>query len=273
MSLSLVVMGATGHMGGTVIRLAHAQKLPVAAVLDRAEQMEQAATLGLPCGHDPATVLGQASGATVIDFTVPTATLAVLDSAIQHKNPLVIGTTGFTAEQKQLLENAARHIPVFFSPNMSVGVNALLDVLPRLVRVLGPDYDIEVMEMHHNRKKDAPSGTALRLAECLADARDWNLDEVKECSREGMIGARPKAQIGIQTLRGGDVVGMHTVYFAGEGERIEVTHHAHSRDNFARGALRAAQWLADKKPGKIYSMQDMLQDVLKDSATHPKDKA
>lgn len=260
MSLSLIVMGVTGHMGGIILRLARAQNLPVVAVLDRLEQQNTAAAFGVPCGHNPEEVLSKAPGATIIDFTAPEATLALLEPAIRHKNPLIIGTTGFNVAHKQQLEKAAQHIPVFFSPNMSLGVNALLDVLPRLVRALGPDYDLEVVEMHHNHKKDAPSGTALRLAECLAEARHWNLEDVKECSRDGIIGARPKAQIGIQTLRGGDVVGMHTVYFAGEGERIEVTHHAHSRENFARGALKAAQWMTDKKPGKLYSMQDMLED-------------
>ena len=126
--------------------------------------------------------------------------------------------------------------------------------------MLGPDYDLELVEMHHNRKKDAPSGTALRLAECLAEAREWKLKDVSCCCREGIVGERPKAQIGIQTVRGGDVVGVHTVYFISNGERIEVTHHAHSRTNFAQGALRAARWLQDRKPGKLYSMADILEE-------------
>lgn len=260
MNLSLIVTGVTGHMGSTVLRLAGTQNIPVLAGLDRAEQLLQAKGLNLPCGSDPEAILEQHPGATIIDFTAPAATMATLEAALHHGNPMVIGTTGLSADEKSRLEDAARRIPLFFSPNMSVGINALLDILPRLVRVLGPDYDLEIVEMHHNRKKDAPSGTALRLGECLAEARDWKLDEVSACSREGLIGARPKAEIGIQTVRGGDVVGMHTVYFAGEGERIEVTHHAHSRDNFARGALRAAGWLARQKHGRLYSMQDMLKE-------------
>lgn len=258
--LSLVVMGVTGFMGGTVLRLARADGTPVAAGLDRAEQIDKTANLDLFCGSDPATVLTKAPGATIIDFTAPVATMNTLEAAVKYGNPMVIGTTGLSAEEKARLDEAATHIPLFFSPNMSVGVNALLDVLPRLVRVLGPEYDLEIVEMHHNRKKDAPSGTALRLGECLAEARDWKLDDVSACCREGLIGPRPKAEIGIQTVRGGDVVGVHTIYFAGEGERIEVTHHAHSRENFARGALRAARWLTGQKPGKVYTMQDLLRE-------------
>ena len=140
---------------------------------------------------------------------------------------------------------------------MSIGINVLLKVLPELTRLLGEKYDLEMVELHHNRKKDAPSGTALKLAECLAEARDWNLPDVACYHREGIIGARPKEEIGVQSIRGGDVVGVHTVYFMGQGERIEVTHQAHSRENFAQGALRAAQWLARQPAGRLYTMQDM----------------
>lgn len=140
---------------------------------------------------------------------------------------------------------------------MSIGVNVLCKILPELTRALGDAYDIEMVELHHNRKKDSPSGTALTLGECLAEARGWQLNDVRCSARDGIIGERPKAQIGIQAIRGGDVVGVHTVYFMGPGERIEVTHQAHSRDTFAQGALRAAAWLAGQKPGKLYGMRDM----------------
>ena len=140
---------------------------------------------------------------------------------------------------------------------MSIGVNVLLKVLPELTRALGEKYDIEMVELHHNRKKDSPSGTALRLGECLAEARGWDLDDVRCSARDGIIGERPKAQIGIQAIRGGDVVGVHTVYFMGPGERIEVTHQAHSRETFAQGALRAAAWLCGQQPGRLYGMQDI----------------
>jgi 4-hydroxy-tetrahydrodipicolinate reductase len=141
---------------------------------------------------------------------------------------------------------------------MSVGVNVLLKILPQLVTLLGEQYDLEMVELHHNKKKDSPSGTALRLAECLAEARKWDLDTVANYHREGIIGERPHEEIGIQTIRGGDVVGVHTVYALGPGERIEVTHQAHSRETFAAGAIRAAKWLAQNRPGKLYTMSDML---------------
>ena len=141
---------------------------------------------------------------------------------------------------------------------MSLGINVLLRVLPDLVRLLGDDYDLEIMEIHHNRKKDSPSGTALRLAECLAEAKDWDLEDTACYHREGIIGERPKKEIGLQTLRGGDVVGVHTVYCLGPGERIEINHQAHSRENFAQGALRAAARLREQNPGKLYSMVELL---------------
>ena len=140
---------------------------------------------------------------------------------------------------------------------MSVGINVLRKILPELTRALGDKYDIEMVELHHNRKQDSPSGTALTLGECLAEARGWKLPDVRCSARDGIIGERPKAQIGIQAIRGGDVVGVHTIYFMGPGERIEVTHQAHSRETFAQGALRAAAWLKGRAAGRLYGMQDI----------------
>ena len=165
-----------------------------------------------------------------------------------------------TKRKKKELETLALRTPVFLSPNMSVGINVLLDLLPQLVSMLGEAYDVDILEMHHNMKKDAPSGTALRLAEALADARGWDMKECACFCREGLIGERPKREIGIQTIRGGDIAGVHTVYCMGPGERIEITHHAHSRENFANGALKAARWLAGQNPGRIYDMKDALRD-------------
>lgn len=256
MSLSVIVAGASGRMGTAIAELVRREGDTLAAVLERPEKTVELESWGVPVGSDPQIVLAQHSGV-VIDFTTPKATLAAVHAAVTYKRPMVVGTTGFTEKERDELEQAGREIPLFWSPNMSVGVNVLLEVLPVLTRMLGPDYDLEVVEIHHNRKKDAPSGTALRLAECLAEARDQKLKDVMCCERKGIIGERPKAQVGIQTVRGGDVVGVHTVYFIGNGERIEVTHHAHSRDNFARGALRAAHWLVRQKPG-LYAMTDML---------------
>lgn len=259
MSTPLVVTGATGRMGSFVIRLAQEHPETVlSAALDREEQLKQLSLPGVLIGSDPRQILPQVPGGVIIDFTLPAATMAVLEAALEYGNPMVICTTGFSDEQRTRIAEAAKRIPLMLSPNMSVGINALLDVLPRLVKALGNDYDIEIAEIHHKHKKDAPSGTALRLAECLAEARGWSLPDVARCCREGITGERPQNQIGLQTLRGGDVAGVHTIYFLGEGERIEVTHHAHSRETFAHGALRAACWLHSQPAGKLYTLQDTM---------------
>lgn len=261
MSLSLIVMGASGRMGTSVAALAREQGIPIAAMLerpDRVDALKNIAPQNCLVGSDAEQLFPQAAGAVVIDFTAPEASLHTARVAAKCGNPVVIGTTGFSADQRAELENLARTARLFWSPNMSVGINVLLEVLPQLTRMLGPDYDLEMVELHHNRKKDSPSGTALRLAESLAEARDWKLEDVARYHREGIIGERPKREIGIQAVRGGDVVGVHTVYFMGHGERIEVTHQAHSRENFAQGALRAARWLAECEPGRLYSMSDVL---------------
>lgn len=263
MSVSVVVMGASGRMGATIASLAQEQGMTLAAVLERPEKVEALARWGCLAGSDPDAVYPQVPGAVIIDFTAPEASLVNARAAVRHGNPIVIGTTGFTAEQKAELDALAEKGRIFWTPNMSVGVSVLLELLPELVEMLGPDYDLEMVELHHNRKKDSPSGTALRLAEALASARDWDLKDVACYHREGIIGERPKKEIGVQAIRGGDVVGVHTVYFMGPGERIEVTHHAHSRENFAQGALRAARWLQDQSAGKVYAMSDILKSRLK----------
>ena len=193
----------------------------------------------------------------VIDFTAPPVTLAILEKVVQHKKAMVIGTTGMDKNDLQTLEKLASSIPCVFAPNMSIGINVLLNVLGKVVKALGSDYDIEVIEAHHNKKKDAPSGTALKLAEVLAQSANWNLDEVGVYSRHGLIGERGIREIGIQTIRAGDIVGDHTVLFGGQGERIEITHRAQNRDTFARGALRAAEWVVAQPPG-LYNMADVL---------------
>ena len=263
MSLSIIVMGASGRMGTTIANLAKEQGMTLAAVLERPERLDALAHWGCLAGTDPEVVYPQVPGAVVIDFTAPEASLANARCAVKNGNPIVIGTTGFTPEQKAELDAIAQNGRVFWSPNMSVGVNVLLELLPELVQMLGPDYDLEMVELHHNRKKDSPSGTALRLAESLASARDWDLKDVACYHREGIIGERPKKEIGVQAIRGGDVVGVHSVYVMGPGERIEVTHHAHSRENFAQGALRAASWLPGQPSGKVYAMGDILKSRLK----------
>jgi len=252
-------MGVAGRMGATVARFVEeAGDLKLAAVTERPGV--DLSRVGYDClrGDNVEELLPQCPKAVVVDFTSPEASLAAAGCAVRHGNPMVIGTTGFSPEQRKKLEEYARISPLFWSPNMSVGMNVLLKALPELTRLLGDAYDVDIVELHHNRKKDAPSGTALRIAECVAEAKGWTLAETGCYHREGLIGERPKREIGVQTIRGGDIVGVHAVYFMGPGERIELTHQAHSRENFAQGALRAARWMASAKPGKLYAMHDVL---------------
>lgn len=259
MSTAIIVVGANGRMGKTISHLAATEPaFSLAGLVDSREHVENLAGASCPVGDSLAAVLPKAPGAVAIDFTAPAVSLQSARAVAESGHALVIGTTGFTDAEKDELRELAKKTPIFWSSNMSIGVNVLCKILPELTRALGDAYDIEMVELHHNRKKDSPSGTALTLGECLAEARGWQLNDVRCSARDGIIGERPKAQIGIQAIRGGDVVGVHTVYFMGPGERIEVTHQAHSRDTFAQGALRAAAWLAGQKPGKLYGMRDML---------------
>lgn len=258
MSVSVVIHGAAGRMGQTLCSLAKADpELTLAGVVDRSGSEERLAVWGCPMGSDLGEVLKQAPGAIVVDFSSPEASVGVARTVAANGAGAVIGTTGLTDEQQAALRGAAATARLFWAPNMSVGVNVLLKVLPELVAKLGPAYDLEITEIHHNKKADAPSGTAIKLGQCIADARGWKLEEKGNFARHGIIGPRPKEEIGVMTVRGGDVVGDHTVYFFGPGERIEVTHRAHSRETFAQGALRAAKWLSTQQPGKLYSMSDI----------------
>ena len=193
----------------------------------------------------------------LIDFSSPEATLDNLAFCIANNKSIVIGTTGFSDEQKQHISDAAKRISVVFAPNMSVGVNLCFKLLDIAARVLGDEVDIEVIEAHHRHKVDAPSGTALRMGEVVADALGRNLDECAVYGREGISGERDRKTIGFETIRAGDIVGDHTVMFAGEGERVEITHKASSRMTFASGAVRAAVWLQGQDAG-LYDMQDVL---------------
>jgi 4-hydroxy-tetrahydrodipicolinate reductase len=246
-------------MGATVARLAaEAPDLHLAGAVESPVCLHKLQGLGCPTDTEVEALLRRTPGATVVDFTAPSVSLAVARAAAGHAAVQIIGTTGFSPEEKAELGDLARKTPIFLSPNMSVGVNVLLKLLPELARALGDGYDMEILEIHHNKKKDAPSGTALRLAECLADARGMSPAAAQRHCRDGLVGERPKGEIGVQTLRGGDVVGVHTVYFMGPGERVEVTHQAHSRENFANGALFAARRMQGRKPGKLYAMHDLL---------------
>ncbi|CAM2060425.1 4-hydroxy-tetrahydrodipicolinate reductase [Desulfovibrionales bacterium] len=259
MATKIVVTGVMGRMGSTIMKLVDKDPdLELAGVVEQSSYSENLKAFVCPQSTSLDEVLPQAIGAVVVDFTTPKATVEAARAAARHGNPLVVGTTGLTSEQLLLLEEAATCVPVLWSPNMSIGVNVLLRILPDLVRLLGEVYDIEVMELHHNQKKDSPSGTALKLAECLATSRGWNFVETSCYARHGIVGARPRQEIGVQAIRGGDVVGVHTVYFMGPGERIEVTHQAHSRENFAQGALRAAKWLVSRSASQLYTFADIL---------------
>ena len=193
----------------------------------------------------------------VIDFTSPEATIANLEICRKNKKAIVIGTTGLNEEQKNKISDSAKSIPVVFSPNMSVGVNLVFDLVKKMSKVLGSEYDIEIYEAHHRFKKDAPSGTALKIAEIIAESlgRDLNKDGVY--GRKGIVGERKKEEIGIHSIRAGDIVGDHTILFSAPGERIELTHRAHSRETFARGAVKAAMFVVDKKNG-LFDMLDVL---------------
>jgi len=192
----------------------------------------------------------------VIDFTTPEVSVAHAQLCAEAGVPLVVGSTGFSPEAKAHMADAAKRIPLVMAPNMSVGVNLVIELAATLARRLGEDFDVEIVETHHRMKKDAPSGTAMRMAEELAKALGRERDDICT-SRVGQIGERPRKEIGVQTLRGGDVVGEHTVFFLGDGERVELTHRATSREQFGRGALRAAKWILGKPPG-LYDMTHVL---------------
>ncbi len=258
MTTPIIITGACGRMGKTLVELIQAD--PQCTLVGLLEHKDFAhLNPNAPCaiGSNAEELLAQHPTAVIIDFTAPEATVELCKVAAKYGNSVIIGTTGLNEEQKNTLNELATQTRLFWAPNMSIGVNVLLKVLPQLVQMLGEDYDMEMVELHHNRKKDSPSGTALKLAECLAEARQWALDDVACYHREGIIGERPKKEMGIQTIRGGDVVGVHTMYFMGAGERIEVTHQAHSRETFAQGAVRAAKWLHTQPMGKLYTMQDI----------------
>ena len=258
MSQNVIIMGAGGRMGGMLCRMAtEREEYTLAGVVERPGNEAGLDAWDCPASTDLGALLPQVDDAVIVDFTAPEASVKMARIAAEHGTPAVIGTTGLDSGQQAELEALAKDVPLFWAPNMSVGVNVLLKLLPDLVRMLGEAYDMEMVELHHNKKADAPSGTAIKLAQCLAEARGWDYDEVKRYCREGLIGARDTNELGVQTIRGGDVVGDHTIYMLGPGERIEVTHRAHSRETFAQGGLRAAAWLAGQAPGRLYSMADV----------------
>jgi 4-hydroxy-tetrahydrodipicolinate reductase len=259
----IAVLGATGRMGRAVIQaVAQSAQAQLGAALERTGHAEMGRDAAQVIGAEAAGVviaadLSQAEFDVAIDFTRPEGTLAALDSCLRARRGMVIGTTGFTPEQKAQIEAAAREIPICMAANFSVGVNLCLKLLEEAARALRDDFDIEIVEAHHRHKVDAPSGTALMMGEAVARGAGRDLKTCAVYERYGHTGARDRESIGFATVRGGDVVGDHTVMFLGEGERIEISHKASSRMNFAGGAVRAAVWLQGRKPG-LYSMRDVL---------------
>jgi 4-hydroxy-tetrahydrodipicolinate reductase len=240
MPLKILINGARGRMGQAILEAASKSDFDVVAPLD--------------AGDDPAAWMSRCDVA--IDFSFHTATLSMAQLAAEHGKALVIGTTGHTDEEKASIAEFARRTTTVWAGNFSVGVNLLFHLTQQAAAVLGAGYDAEIVEMHHRMKKDSPSGTAERLLEILLTARNLSREQVRH-GRQGLTGERPDNEIGMHALRGGDVVGDHTVIFAGQGERFELTHKASSRTVFAEGALRAAAWAVGRSPG-IFDMQDVL---------------
>ena len=261
----IAITGAAGRMGKTLLEAVHqTEGTSVSAALER----PGSSVVGVDAGElagigklDVRVVDDIASAEAfdvLIDFTRPEVTLANLAVCRQRGSAMVIGTTGFDEAQKTQIAEAAKDIAIVFAPNMSVGVNLCLKLLQMAAKVLGDEVDIEVIEAHHRHKVDAPSGTALRMGEVVAEALGRDLKECAVYGREGVTGERDRKTIGFETIRAGDIVGDHTVLFAGDGERVEITHKASSRMTFANGAVRAAQWLKGREAG-LYDMQDVLE--------------
>lgn len=261
----IAVAGAAGRMGSRIIALSREYEgLRLAAAFERKGHGDTGKDVGLLSGVGSTGIQLADSLESVIDavdlvisFTTVEASLDHIRLASAQGKAMVIGTTGFSKSHIDEIAGLSKKIPCVMASNMSMGVNLLLKVLRDIARVLGEGYDVEIIEAHHRMKKDAPSGTALKMAQVVADALNRNLDDVAVYARKGIIGERTPREIGIQTIRAGDIVGEHTVIFGGLGERIEVTHKVSSRDTFARGALRASLWLSGK-PAGLYDMQDVL---------------
>lgn len=238
----VIITGANGRMGKALVGC-----LPQHAGLELAAGIDQ--------GDDLEACIGSAD--VVVDFSFHSATAGIARLCASHGKAIVIGTTGHTAEDREAITRLSSQIPMVFSSNYSTGVNTLFWLTQKAAEILGPSFDLEIVEMHHRHKRDAPSGTAKSLAEILSKVRQQELEKVLRNGREGIVGERTQTEIGMHSVRGGDVVGDHTVIFAGAGERVELTHKASSRETFANGALRAAQWVVGQKPG-LYDMQDVL---------------
>jgi 4-hydroxy-tetrahydrodipicolinate reductase len=260
-----IVSGPAGRMGGRIIHLMEGvEGITLVGAFERPDHpavgKDVGEVVGLPAkGLKVAGSIGEVldKGEVVIEFTHPEPSLSHLWQVADAGKAMVLGTTGFSAAQIAEIHALASRAHLVFAPNMSVGVNLMFKVVADIARVLSSGYDVEIIEAHHRLKKDAPSGTAIKLAQVIAHALDRNLEQVGVYARKGIIGQRTDQEIGVQTVRAGDIVGEHTVLFGGIGERLEIIHRAHSRDNFAKGAVRAALWIVSQPPG-LYDMQDVL---------------
>jgi 4-hydroxy-tetrahydrodipicolinate reductase len=261
----MIVSGATGRMGSRIIALSkETEGITLCGALEKKGheaigrdigEVLGTGKLGIPVSDSIGPLAGEAD--VLVDFSSPSATIACLKALSERPLPVVIGTTGFSKEEVEFIKLYAQNTPCVLAPNMSVGVNLLLKVLEDIAKVTGDDYDVEIIEAHHRLKKDAPSGTAMKMAQVLAAALGRDIEKDAVFARQGIIGERSRREIGIQTIRAGDIVGEHTVIFGGLGERIEITHKASSRDTFARGALKAATWVHKQTAG-LYDMRDVL---------------
>lgn len=263
-AIRVAIPGATGRMGRALIQaVAESDDLELTAAIARSESgvLGQDAGEVAGVGQLGVSVVAKLEEAedfdVLIDFTLPEATPLWLNFCRTHKKPMVIGTTGLPEETKQAIREASQEISIVSAPNMSVGINLVFRLIALAAKVLGGDYDIEIIEAHHRHKIDAPSGTALKMGEIVAGALGLDLRASAVFGREGRIGERRREEIGFSTIRAGDIVGEHTVLFGGEGERLEINHRASSRMTFARGALRAARWVVQQPPG-LYDMKDVL---------------
>jgi len=255
--INVIVGGACGRMGHMIINgITQAEDMQLVGAIEAANhpnlgqdagEIAGVGNLGVPVTSDLTAIINQCD--VVIEFTSPEATLEHLRDVVGADKAMIIATTGYTDEQMKQIQELAPKARCVMSPNYSVGINLMLKVVQDVAQVLSDDYDIEVIEAHHNMKKDSPSGTALRIAEVIAEAIDRNLAEVGVYGRQGMVGERPRQEIGIHAIRGGDIVGDHTVLFAGIGERLEITHRAQNRETFVQGALRAARWVVNAPKG------------------------
>ena len=263
--IRVIVAGAAGRMGQRIIHMIQEDpEVELAGAFERPDHPRVGSDGGQTAGEGEmgVPIVGAFqdvvdAGDVLIDFTAPQATLDNLGTAVQKGLAMVIGTTGLTGDMLREAEDLARQIRCVMAPNMSVGVNVMFKIAGEMARILGDDYDMEILETHHPLKKDAPSGTAVHLARILADAVGRDLEKVAVYERKGIIGERRREEIGIQTWRAGDITGEHTIMFGGTGERLELIHRAHNRDNFAGGAVRAAVWITRQAIG-LYDMQDVL---------------